>query len=955
MVKKKSKSVSSETSKDEFSIDFSGVKKIFTNFSLPKNKVWITVLLILIPILFSIYFRAYSYTLPITDDWAYNSIYNSIRAQVSGQINAQYPNLPTSNKNQLIDQQVSAFFQSNQASVSAQVNQMSQQLKANFQDDSGQTYLLAIDPYYFYRYSRNLLEKGTYGDTIIDDVEIDNHMLAPLGNPTSPTLHTYFQYYLHKFISIFSNQSLMSSVFLAPIIISALSVIPAFFIARRRAGYFGGFVAAMIVAIHASFIGRTAGGFSDTDAYNVLFPLLIAWLFIEAFETDNWKKRTALLSLNGLVVGIYSFAWSGWWYIFDFILGVMIAYSIFIFVKSLINKISWKDLRENLFVPTSSFIMFLISSAIFTSLISGFSVFRSFLTGPLKAIFLKQAAHATLWPNVYTTVAELNAASISSIISQIGGKFFFFIAGLGVLLTMIKKDDLNKKDFLLVGSGAAIYLLLITNKFIAFKQLTYLAIFLLPLVIGLILLLKDDRKIDVKYALFLTIWLVGTMYASTKGTRFILLMVPAFAIAFGIATGVIHSILSNLTSKEFNIKKKYVSVVFVILLLLLLVNPIKAAHNTAKGEIPSMSDAWWDSLTRIKDNSSENAIITSWWDFGHWFKAIADRPVTFDGGSQNSPSAHWVGKLLLDDDEDESVAILKMLDCGSNNAFNEINKRYDDTEKSVDLVYEIINLNKENAKTLLEEKGFNKEEITNITRYSHCDPPEAFLITSGDMVGKAGVWSHFGSWNFDRAFIYNNVKRADYQDSVELLKNRFDFSEEQASDYYYEVQSLVSDEAANSWIAPWPNYMTPNWRSCRNTSEEIVECNIGLNIGSSNVGRAILSGAIINISNPIDTKFIISFIDPNNGQTVAQNEGLPRRLIFAGETLETFEVGGTDLFMDIVYDAVNKRALVSHPDLSKSLFTKLFYLDGRYTKHFEKFSDLTTVTGSRIIVWKVKW
>jgi len=946
MVKKKSD--------DEFSIDLSTFKALFKKISFGKNKLLLSVLLILIAMYFSIHFRMYSYYLPVTDDWAYNNIYNSVRAQVANQINQQYPNLPAANKNGLIDEQVADFFKQQGSGLNSQIRAISFDLKSRFKDDTGQTYLLAIDPYVYYRQARNILSHGHLGDVLIDGKPFNNHVRAPNGRFSKATLHPYLEAYFHKFISIFSNNSLMKNVFFVPIILSALSVIPAFFIAKKRVGYFGGFVAAMIVAIHSAFLGRTAGGFSDTDAYNVLFPLLIAWVFIEAFESDSWKKQIPLLVLAGFFVGVYSFTWTGWWYIFDFLLGVVVIYTAYLFVKTIVqtknlSKVWSKELRNSLVVLG----LFIVFSGIFVSLFLNFTTFEQFIKGPISFKVIKQAAKPNLWPNVYTTVAELNPASIGSIISQIGGKFFFFIAGLGVILTMIKKDNLNKRDFILFGLGAIVYLLLITKTFIRFSPVKYLFIFLLPLVIGLLLLLKDERKVDIKYALFLTLWFVGTIYASTKGTRFVLLMVPAFAIAFGIALGTVQSILSRLVAKEFNFNKKIISGILIVLLLLLLVNPIKAANRTAKGEVPSMNDAWWTSLTRIKENSSENTIITSWWDFGHWFKAIADRAVTFDGGSQNNPQAHWVGKILMNDDEEQAVAILRMLDCGANNAFNEINKKYDDTEISVDIVYEIIMMDKDDAKLYLEEKGFDDESVNNITKYVHCDPPEAFFITSGDMVGKAGVWSHFGSWDFDRAFIYNNVRKADYQEAIDLLTDRFNITEEVASNYYYEVQSLTSDQQVNNWIAPWPNYATPNMRGCKNTSE-IAECDVSLGIGQSNLGQNVrISKAIINLSNPVDTRFILSFIDRNTGLAVAQQETKPRNVIIADEDFRKYDVGGRDIALDLVYDRVTNRALVTHPSLSQSLFTRLFYLDGRYTTHFEKFSDLTSVSGSRILVWKV--
>ncbi|MBU0471864.1 MAG: hypothetical protein KKF65_04510 [Nanoarchaeota archaeon] len=912
--------------------------------------------MILIPLFFSIYFRSYSYNLPTTDDWAYSNIYNSVKSQVSTQINQQYPNLPTADKNKLIEKRVVDFLDENSASLKTQIEQTSQSLKSFFQDESGQTYLLAIDPYMYWRYSQNVLDSGGVGDKVVNGKPFDDHMVAPLGKSTTSSLHPYFEAYFHKFMSIFTNNSLMKNIFFVPILLSALSVIPAFFIAKKRIGYFGGFVAAMIIAVHAAFIGRTAGGFADTDAYNVLFPLFIAWLFIEGFESKNWKKQLSVLLLSGFLVGVYSFAWSGWWYIFDLLIAVVLVYAAYTVLKFVVKNISFKQVWSfELMNSLRVFFIFFIASALFVSIFSGSSAFESAVKGPISFKVIKQAAHANLWPNVYTTVAELNPASISSIVSQIGGKLLLFIAGLGVVLTMIKRDDLKLKDFALVGMGAIVYLLLVSDYFIKLSPVKYLIVFMLPLIIGLFLLLKDERKIDIKYAIFLTIWFVGTIYASTKGTRFVLLMVPAFAIAFGIALGSLQDILSNLVYKEFKFNKKIISGFLIVLLTLLLVSPIKAAHQTAKGEVPSMSDAWWDTLTKIKNNSSENAIITSWWDFGHWFKAIADRPVTFDGGTQNRPQAHWVGKLLMSDDEDLSVSILRMLDCGGNSVFDEIDKKFQDTEKSVDTVYKLIVKDRESAENYLLNLGFSSEETNTILSYSHCEPPEAYLITSGDMVGKAGVWSHFGGWNFDRSYIYNVVRKENYQEAVNILMSRFNYTEDVANNYYYEVQALSSDEEINSWIAPWPNYGT-NLKSCKNNSE-VVECSIGLYIGKSNLGQDVrITGAVINLSNPSDTNFVLDFVDTTTGLVAGKQEIKPMNLVMAeGDSFEKYSTGGTDLVLDLTYDTKSNKALVSHPELSASLFTRLFYFDGRGTSHFEKFSDLTTVTGIRIIVWKVVW
>ena len=187
------------------------------------------------------------------------------------------------------------------------------------QDNNGQTYLLAIDPYFWYRNARNYLDHGFAQDIEIDGNYYDTHRMAPFmeedikekGNrpfggwlgEKFGNLNVLIEVWLYRFIHLFNeNISLMAVCFYVPIIISSLAVIPAFFIAKRVSGNVGGFFAALMVAIHPFFLSRTAGGFADTDPYNVFFPLLIVWLFLEAFEAKDNLKRVFLAALGGLSI-----------------------------------------------------------------------------------------------------------------------------------------------------------------------------------------------------------------------------------------------------------------------------------------------------------------------------------------------------------------------------------------------------------------------------------------------------------------------------------------------------------------------------------------------------------------------------------------------------------------------------------------------------------------------------
>jgi asparagine N-glycosylation enzyme membrane subunit Stt3 len=239
--------------------------------------------------------------------------------------------------------------------------------------------------------------------------------------------------------------------------------------------------------------------------------------------------------------------------------------------------------------------------------------------------------------------------------------------------------------------------------------------------------------------IILIIWFVVGLYATTKGTRFTLLLVPVFATAFGVFAGEIYIILNEVVKKQKQIIKLSVKITTLILIAILLIQPIHAADNTAKNEVPSMNDAWHNTLTKIKTESQPDAIINSWWDFGHWFITISDRKATFDGAGQDRHMAHWIGKSLMSNNEKKTTGILRMVDCGNNDAFYKLNKITNNTIQSINLLNEIIVVNESKAEEILESEGLNENEATSVLKYTHCQAPEDYYIVSGDMIGKAGV------------------------------------------------------------------------------------------------------------------------------------------------------------------------------------------------------------------------
>jgi hypothetical protein len=496
---------------------------------------------------------------------------------------------------------------------------------------------------------------------------------------------------------------------------------------------------------------------------------------------------------------------------------------------------------------------------------------------------IKEAALPTLWPNVFTTVAELNPASMSQVLGSVGGQPILLIALLGIVLLLFRKDEHGKRDATLSA--------------------------------------------------LLIIWFAGTMYMSLKGVRFTLLLGPAFAVAFGAGIGLLYQRISSFAESQMHLNKFVTGLIIVLIAGLIIVNPVKAgthltrnSYQIATSDVPIMNDAWWNSLAKIKEISQPDAIVNSWWDFGHHFKYVADRAVTFDGASQNSPQAHWVGRVLQTDNEDEAVAILRMLDCGANLAFDAAFNSTKDPLKAVKLVKEIIMQNEETAAKTVQGAGVPAD----ILRYTHCEAPEDYFIASGDMIGKAGVWSHFGLWSFDKAEVWFKWRHVVEKEAVEQMVARFNISEETAREWHTEANSLGSEEEANRWISPWPGFVSSDSSSCENKDDVLLCGNIAINMSSKHAEVRVSQGVAL-------AKKVVVYAKDGSKQVLEPADGNSDLTIVVWPTDSGFN------------------ALAAFSQLADSLFTRLYYMGGLGLKHFRQVSAQSQLIGGAIYVYNVNW
>jgi len=203
------------------------------------------------------------------------------------------------------------------------------------------------------------------------------------------------------------------------------------------------------------------------------------------------------------------------------------------------------------------------------------------------------------------------------------------------------------------------------------------------------------------------------------------------------------------------------------------------------------------------------------------------------------------------------------------------------------------------------------------------------------MVNKAGVWGHFGSWDFRRAAMYQSVKKIkNVSKGTQILMDKFNLSEENADNIYYEIQTTDADQ----WVSGWPGYAT-GLSACKKIDNETIQCD------------HIFSGNQL-------IRFNIN-LTTMNAEMPAQDGILhPSSIVYPTEDgihEKKYIDNAIPYSIALIPEGDSFKSILMAPELASSIFTKLFFYQGYGLKHFELFHQVTDVTGADIYVWKINW
>ncbi|MCM8832028.1 MAG: hypothetical protein NC918_07545 [Candidatus Omnitrophica bacterium] len=803
---------------------------------------------------FNLYFRFYPVYFPQLKEQAQKIVFEGVQQKIAQNIFSKFPQYDLLAKDNLFKTSVNIFRKNYKKDMADQINKLYLQLKDRFQDEEGQTYLMELDCWHWARYVKNVYQLGHPGDEVIDGRQFDKFMLAPKG----VYLHWdnflfYFSATLYKIFSVFKYLPLFKFLFYLPLFFIVLFIIVLYFFSYRLGGNICAFISCIFIGLFASFLPRSCAGWFDKDILNMLFPILIIWTYLEIYNTQLFKKKLFFIFLSSFFVGLFCFTWLNWWFVFGLIFFYELVMIILnLFINWFYEKRSFDLSKERIY----SLILFTGFSLFWIILLCGFEPFGLLFRQLKETIRLTNPLVTSIWPNVYSTVGELKQTSSTEIIYAIGGKtiFIFFII--------------------------SILTLLIYNLFFVKK-----------------------RNLQSEVSILLFFWFIVMFFASLQGVRFIVFLSVPIGISLGMFLNNVYKYLKN--------KNLFIEGLLIVVIGIGGVSYVSfaKANAVAKGIFPLMNDPWYKFLNLISQNTPQNAILNSWWDFGDWFKVIAGRRVIFDGQSQNNPQAYWMAKTLLSWDENEAIAILRMLNNGANDAFEIINSYLKEPLKSVLLLEKVLGLDIKDAKEILSDY-LGASSVDKVIFLLFDRPPPAYFIVDYSMIPKISAISYLGNWDFSKVYIALNFNIKEKEKIFEYLT-----SLDKDRDYVlklYQEAFLIPPKQLGNWISKPIQFYS-----------DIVD----------------------GVTKDNDVFFSNGFIYKiNEKNLISQNGQVPRSLFIEndGEIEEIFFSNPNVPYSILIFkDKKGGYKLVClDRQLGKSLFVRLYFLRGRGLKKFTPHIDV---------------
>lgn len=488
--------------------------------------------------------------------------------------------------------------------------------------------ILDYDPWWFYRHTEEILNND------LKVPEWDTLSYFPPGRP-SQTFQgwPYIMIAIFKVISFFIPITFMEVAKLAPVIMVALTTIPAFLLGKSLSNKWGGIFTALFAVLAPTLIGVSMAGYSDTDAPVLFMSFLCTYAMVLAIKKRKTLKASIPYYIFAIALNLFFiYTWFFGWYVILFFTLLIPALFLFRLLEDTVQNIVYErklrvDLRKGLreLKPLTISMLIIIVA---TNIIAVFLGLRTL---------------------------------ISFVLINFG-----FISGTGLIVN-ISVAELQVIDIFTEGGVRQIAGRIGWAPF-------YLTVALVPLV-----LYKLYKKEKIHSAeIFLFLWAGLTFYMILHGIRFSLQFSAAAATAAGYVIGNLAKYLK---------RGVIAASIFGFVLLFSLIFVSEAIQIGYSGVGMEVSQNWIDMLEWLKGNADEKALITTWWDPGHIIAGYTGLRVHADGAhcgpADCYPYNHNVriqdmGRIFSTSSEKEAVEILQKYTALTPEQCQEVRNKFGD-------------------------------------------------------------------------------------------------------------------------------------------------------------------------------------------------------------------------------------------------------------------------------------
>jgi len=527
-----------------------------------------------------------------------------------------------------------------------------------------------FDPFFNYRATQFIVDNGLVEYFNWND-DLSWH---PTGRNVSATSQVMLHVTAATLYSFFENSlSLYEFTILFPVVFGSLTTIVIFGLVRVIGGTTAGLFSSLFFAISLPIIIRGNIGWFKSEPLGLFFGLLGLYLFLSAIKSGNKKHSLVKLVGGGIIITFGLASWGGIQYL-------MIPLGLFFLALPFLRK----DHGFMIWAIPVFTISLLLSSLAFerpgTSFVfglGGFSLIAPTVFLVICIIVQKFSKEEKKLRNGLallgsTIIAGIAIISTSAIFTIINIPSFRYLNSLNPFLTTTNP---------LVDSVAEHATTTTAQSFF------FHSVFLIFAGIGIWLILRSKEKQtfsstkiqDDMLVFTLIIGLIG-LYVSSSFIRLEVFGAISVIILSSICISILTHELFN-TAKQ--TKKKLIkptrtitkiSYVAIILILFILPLTMPADGNwiSVSSGPPTIlnggtnfgiaTDDWPKALEWLKNNTPEDSVIASWWDYGYWISTLGERKTLADNSTLDSLDIQNIAKTFISE-PDRAWEMLQEMDA----------------------------------------------------------------------------------------------------------------------------------------------------------------------------------------------------------------------------------------------------------------------------------------------------